>query len=705
MDLSTPLRYVKGAGPARAEALAQSGFETVGDLLYHLPFRYEDRRKIGTVAAITGPGWRTLQAQLRGVRVIRTRRRGLTIVKGLADDGTAALPVTWFNRPYLVNQVKEGQEYLLHGQVRVGKSGLELLNPTCERADEAIHSARIVPIYPSAAKLGPAALRRILSDVLAKVDFEREVPDPLPPELLKRYALPPLSKAIPALHAPPDDEDVGLLNARRSPYHLRLIYGEFFELQLELALLRAREVRETKGHAYTIDDRVRALAREVLPFKLTAAQKKAMREIADELRGPYPMLRLLQGDVGSGKTIVAALALLLAIESGLQGAFMAPTEILAEQHFANLQRLLGSRYRIALFTGSAGPSAADRRALARGEVHLAVGTHALIQEGIQFHRLGLAVIDEQHRFGVAQRQILQKKGERPDVLVMTATPIPRSLALTAYGDLELSVLDELPPGRTPIATEVLAGSKRREVYERLRAELDAGAQAYIVFPLIEESEEIEAASVEAMGEKVREFLDPGSSTKQILLAPKHDPRRRSTAILHGRIPATEREKIMRAFAAGEIRVLISTTVIEVGVDVPEATWMVIESAERFGLAQLHQLRGRVGRGTRASKCIALHGRLSEEGERRLEVFAATTDGFRIAEADLEIRGPGDLLGTRQAGVPTFRVANIVVDREWLERAREDAREILPRLAEPEFVGLRARVEPRARSRYEKFAGG
>jgi ATP-dependent DNA helicase RecG len=705
MDLATPLRFVKGVGPARAEALSQSGFETVGDILYHLPFRYEDRRRIGTVAAVKEPGWRTLQAKLKGVRVIRTRRRGLTIVRGLADDGTAAIPVMWFNRPYLANQVVEGQEYLLHGQVRDGKAGLELLNPTCEKADEAIHSARIVPIYPSAGKLGPAALRRILSDVLSKVDFEREVPDPLPPELLRRYSLPQLQHAIPALHAPPDSEDVFLLNSRRSPYHQRLIYGEFFELQLELALLRATESRERKGHSYTIDDRVRALAREVLPFKLTGAQKKALREIADELRGPYPMLRLLQGDVGSGKTIVAALAHLLAIESGLQGAFMAPTEILAEQHFANLQRLLGSRYRIALFTGSAGPSAADRRALARGEVHLAVGTHALIQEGIQIHRLGLAVIDEQHRFGVAQRQILQKKGERPDVLVMTATPIPRSLALTAYGDLELSVLDELPPGRTPIQTDVLATGKRREVYERLRAELDAGAQAYIVFPLIEESEEIEAASVEAMGERVREFLDPGSATKQILLAPKHDPRRRSTAILHGRIPAPEREKIMRAFADGEIRVLISTTVIEVGVDVPQATWMVIESAERFGLAQLHQLRGRVGRGTRASRCIALHGRLSEEGERRLEVFAATTDGFRIAEADLEIRGPGDLLGTRQAGIPTFRVANIVTDREWLERARADAREILPRLADPEFAGLRARVEPRARSRYEKFAGG
>ncbi|HZI63702.1 MAG TPA: ATP-dependent DNA helicase RecG, partial [Thermoanaerobaculia bacterium] len=444
-----------------------------------------------------------------------------------------------------------------------------------------------------------------------------------------------------------------------------------------------------KGHAYAIDDRVRAVARAVLPFKLTEAQKRVLREIADDLRGPYPMLRLLQGDVGSGKTIVAALALVLAIESGLQGAFMAPTELLAEQHFGNLQRLLGSRYRVALFTGSVGPSALDRRALARGDVQLAVGTHALIQEGVEFRRLGLAVIDEQHRFGVLQRQTLQRKGERPDVLVMTATPIPRSLALTAYGDLEMSLLDEMPPGRTPVATEVLPSSARRAVYERLRAELEAGAQAYVVFPLIDESDQVNAASLAAAGEKVRAFLG-----------------RFPSAVLHGRLAAPEREAIMRSFVRGEIRVLVATTVIEVGVDVPAATWMVIESAERFGLAQLHQLRGRVGRGPRPSRCVALHGRPSEEAEKRLEVFAASTDGFRIAEADLQIRGPGDLLGTRQAGIPTFRAADLVADREWLERARLDAQELLPRLAsDPALAPLRDRVEPRARSRYEKFAGG
>jgi len=688
MELDTALRFVKGVGPARAEALAKGGYETVADLLYHLPFRYEDRRHIVTPAAVRGEGLYTLRGRLHQLRVIRTRRRGLSIVRGLLEGAGGLLPVTWFNRPYLAQQVAAGEEYLLHGTVRQGKAGLELLNPTCERLAEALHGGRIVPIYPALGRLGPAALRRIFRSVLAGVDLERQVGEPLPEALRRRHGLSALGPALQALHAPGDGEEVEILNQRRSPHHLRLIYGELVELQLELALLRSREVREKKSHAYRIDDRVRQVVREILPFRLTGAQKRVLREIAEDLQSEHPMLRLLQGDVGSGKTIVAALALVLAVESGLQGAFMAPTELLAEQHFANLQRLLGRRYRLVLLTGSTAGNRADRRALELGEAHIAVGTHALIQQGVAFHRLGLAIIDEQHRFGVAQRRELQAKGDRPDVLVMTATPIPRSLALTAYGDLAVSLLDELPPGRTPIATEVLPAGRRREVYQRLREELAGGAQAYVVFPLIEESERVSAASLAALGEKVRLFLG--------------DFR---VAMLHGRMSSVEREAIMRDFASGEIRVLIATTVIEVGVDVPQATWMVIESAERFGLAQLHQLRGRVGRGTRPSRCVALHGRLSEEGQRRLAVFAASTDGFRIAEADLEIRGPGDLLGTRQAGIPTFRVANLIADREWLEQARRDAVELLPRLESPELAALRARVEPRAASRYQQFAGG
>jgi ATP-dependent DNA helicase RecG len=689
--LDLPLRYLKGVGPAKAEALAEAGYRTAADLLENLPIRYEDRRHVSTFAATGAPGTYTFRAAFRQVRLIRTRKRNFTIVRGLADDGTGSVVVTWFNQPYLARQIEINRPYFLHGTLRKGTgSGFELLNPAYEAADTEesnVHTDRVVPVYRSIGGIGAPALRRIARSLLDKAPAS-EPPDPFPRAVLERRSLLPLPEALRYLHAPPRDAELADLNGRRTSAHARLIYGELLELQLELALLRQLQVREEKQHRYSTDERAREVARAVLPFALTGAQKRVLREIAEDLRSPYPMLRLLQGDVGAGKTMVAALALVLAMESGLQGAFMAPTELLAEQHFANLRRLLGSRYRIALLTASAGNSAVDRRALARGEAHLAVGTHALIQQSVEFKALGLAVIDEQHRFGVEQRQLLQRKGDRPDVLVMTATPIPRTLALTAYGDLETSVLDEMPPGRTPIATEVLPNGSRKEVYKRLREELDRGARAYVVFPLIDESEAVTAASVAEIGEKVRQFLAPHPS-----------------AVLHGRVPAVERERVMADFAAGRIRILVATTVIEVGVDVPEATWMVIESAERFGLAQLHQLRGRVGRGTAASRCIALHGALSEEGEKRLKVFAESQDGFRIAEADLEIRGPGDLLGTRQSGLPTLKTADLVADRAFLEMARDDAREILERWREPEWRALRERIEPRVKSRYERFAGG
>jgi ATP-dependent DNA helicase RecG len=654
--------------------LTEAGYATVLDLLYHLPVRYEDRREVTPVAAAlaAGEGSYTLTGRLSELRLLRTRR--LRVVRGLLTDASGSLPVVWFNRPYLATQIDSEGDYFLHGPLRSGKGGPELLNPSCERAGEALHGGRLTPVYPAIRGLGAPVLRRLLAALLEQIDLGI-LPEPLPAALLARHGLLPLGEALASLHQPGEREDPALLNSRRSPAHLRLIYGEFLELQLDLAFLRERATRVARGRSYRFDDAVRRVAREVLPFRLTAAQKRALGEIAADLKSPWPMLRLLQGDVGSGKTIVAALALVIALESGLQGAFMAPTELLAEQHYANLARLLGSRYRVALLTGGASDLAAQRRALAAGEVQLAVGTHALIQDGTAFQRLGLAVVDEQHRFGVEQRQLLQRKGDRPDLLVMTATPIPRSLALAAYGDLEVSVLDELPPGRTPIVTEVVPAGRRAEVYRRLRAALAEGDRAYVVFPLIEGSDQVAAEAVSELGEWVRSYLAEFPS-----------------AVLHGKVPAEERERVMRAFATGEVRVLLATTVIEVGIDVPEATWMVIESAERFGLAQLHQLRGRVGRGSRPSRCIALAQRPSREGRRRLEVFAGTCDGFRIAEADLEIRGPGDLLGTRQAGLPTFRIADIRQDLEWLERARDDARELLPQLrSDPGLAVLRRQV--------------
>lgn len=689
LRLDGPLTQFRGIGPARSRALERAGFRVVRDLLFHLPARYEDRRQVSTVSQLRGDGEVTLRGHLTEMQRVRVRRRNLSLVRGSFSDETGSLPVLWFNQPYLVDRVSPQREYLLHGALRRTKGGrLELRNPSCEPADRALHSARIVPIYPAVAGLGPIPLRRLFGRMVSQIDLVRQVGEYLPGELLRRYALPPLGQALRMLHAPDREADVEALNAYRSPAHLRLIYGELLELQLELALLRREEIRREKRHRYRIDDRTRAAARRVLPFRLTGAQRRVLKEIVDDLDSPYPMLRLLQGDVGSGKTIVAALALVVALESGLQGAFMAPTELLAEQHFRTLSELLGRHYRLALLTASAPARSQAMQGLAAGEIQLAVGTHALIQEGVEFARLGLAVVDEQHRFGVLQRKRLQSKGDLPDMLVMTATPIPRSLALTVYGDLEVSTLDEMPPGRQPIETELVPASKRREVYARLRREIEAGGQAYVVFPLIEESEKLDAASIEDLGERVRRYLG-----------------KISTAILHGRLSAEEREQIMRAFAAGDVRVLIATTVIEVGVDVPQASWMIIESAERFGLAQLHQLRGRVGRGRAASRCIAVHGRLGEVSRRRLQVFASTTDGFRIAEADLEIRGPGELLGTRQSGVPVFRAANLVRDQEWLQRARSDAKELLARQGDADSKPLFDRVRPRALSRYEQFAGG
>ncbi|HXU29720.1 MAG TPA: ATP-dependent DNA helicase RecG [Thermoanaerobaculia bacterium] len=684
-------------GPARAQALAAAGYRRVTDLLFHLPFRYEDRRAISSVAdVLSGPGtgFVGVVGRIERLQSVFVRHRGPSLVRGVIRDDSGELPVVWFNRPFLPKQIAPDALYLLWGGLqpaRPSKSegkapegtpspALQLLNPSCERAEAAIHGARIAPIYPTIAEFSTVVLRRLLDAALDRLDLSA-IPEHLPEALRARHALPPIGAALRYLHRPPDDAEPATLAARRTPAQLRLIYGELLDFQLEIARFRALSNRSPRIHRYRIDENVRAAVRAILPFRLTAAQKRALGEIAEDLKGPHPMLRLLQGDVGSGKTIVAALALAIAAENGLQGAFMAPTELLAEQHYASLERLLGQRYRVGLLTASAADPAARRAALARGEIQIAVGTHALIQEGIRFARLGLAVVDEQHRFGVAQRRLLQAKGERPDLLVMTATPIPRSLTLALYGDLDLSVLDELPPGRSPIETEVVTAARRRGVYARLGADLAAGARGYVVFPLIEESEEVDAGSVAELGALIRDqFPDVPS------------------AALHGRLPAAEREAILRSFAAGSIRLLVATTVIEVGIDVPEASWMVIESAERFGLAQLHQLRGRVGRGSTASRCVAIHGKLSEEGRRRLEVFAETGDGFRIAEADLAIRGPGELLGNRQSGVPLFRVADLLADQEWLGRARDDAHELLDRWDEPELAALRTRIEARVRRR-------
>jgi len=665
MDLAAPVQYVKGVGPQRAAALAKDGVSTILDLLLRLPLRYEDRSRFVPIGSLQ-PGMRVSVAGEIAVAGLRRARR-LTLFEIRLEDGSGRLKALWFNQPYLKDVLERGRRAVLFGTVEKDAYGgrtLMMSSPQHELlGDEdepgpGVHTGRIVPIYEKVGPLSGKLLRRSLSALVAQLP--PELPDPLPGPLRERLGVVGWREALLGVHRPGEADSLELLEARRSPGHLRLILEELFLFQLGLALRRSGVRAERKGVAFEVSDRARAMVKRILPFHLTAAQKRVVREIVDDMREPHPMNRLLQGDVGSGKTVVALLAMLIAIDNGYQAAFMAPTEILAEQHALSLRRLLARcPYRVELLTSSQ-KGRARKQALARvasGEAQIVVGTHALIQAGVAFHKLGLAVVDEQHRFGVLQREELSRKGLHVDVLVMTATPIPRTLALTAYGDLDTSVVDERPPGRTPIRTLLRASGQRAEVAGLVRAEVAAGRQAYVVYPLVEESEKLEdVKAAVAMAEEWRRAL-PGVRVE----------------LLHGRMKGPEKEATMAAFAAGETKVLVSTTVIEVGVDVPNATLMVIEHAERFGLAQLHQLRGRVGRGSGASSCVLVaHGRLSDEARARLETLLRTDDGFAIAEKDLELRGPGDFFGTRQWGLPALRVSDLLRDRELLERARAEA---------------------------------
>ncbi len=669
--LNTSLQFLKGVGPRKAADLKRAGLETVEDLLYRLPFRYEDRSRMQPIASLRPGTKAAVLGEVKSAQLATTRRRGFTIFHAAIGDASGAIRCRWMNQRFLADILKPHLQVVVFGDVKLDSSGLHFLNPEFELiADDlsGVHTGRIVPFYEKTGTVTPNMQRKLVRQALD--DLPAEIPDVLPAELRARRGLMPRRAALLDAHFPPNELSVEQLNAFRTPAQQRLIFEEFFLYQIGHAWRRHATSTELKPFALKVDDRIRASCAKILPFKLTPGQRGALKEIVEDMLRPQPMHRLLQGDVGAGKTIVALLAAIVAMENGLQVAFMAPTEILAVQHYGNIARLLSqSRFRVDLLTGST-PGLHKHTLHAhieRGTTNLVVGTHALVQEKVKFGKLGLVVIDEQHRFGVAQRAALRSKGLRPDVLLMTATPIPRTLALTDYSELDVSKIPDLPPGRKPVRTWVKPESRRDEIYQLLREQLDAGRQGYIIYPLVEESEKIDLKSATDMADHLQAEIFPAYRV----------------ALLHGRMKQDAKDRVMHAFAAGQIHLLVSTTVVEVGVDVANASIMVVEHAERFGLSQLHQLRGRVGRGEWESHCILMYqAPWTDDARERLKALASSNDGFAIAERDLELRGAGDFFGTRQSGLPRLRTGDMVRDRDLMEAAHAEAR----RLVEEDALG-------------------
>jgi ATP-dependent DNA helicase RecG len=699
LDLSTSVQYVKGIGPRYAEMLLEKGISTVEDLLYYLPFRYEDRLNPRGIGELRPGEMASVIAEVRTSGLFRTRR--MPIFEMTAGQGRETLKCIWFNATYLQDKFRPGQLVALYGKVEASERGydrLQIMQPQFEilhdpiedggngseedRKWRSLEVGRIVPIYETAGKgrLTARWFRRIIHGMLEKLD--QDLPDAIPAVVRGQMGLIDRKTSFWQAHWPEVGESLANLQAARTPAIFRLIFEELFFLELGLELKR-RKMRAQSGISFQINDQVRAAVKRILPFHPTEAQKRVVKEIVDDMKEPAPMRRLLQGDVGSGKTIVALQAAVIAVENGYQVALMAPTEILATQHYLSARRMLEQAgYRIVLLTGSQESSRKKhtRHHIAQGNAQLVIGTHALIQESVEFDKLGLVIVDEQHRFGVMQRFRLMKKTgaaepspqqaqERrsvatpePDVLVMTATPIPRTLALTLYGDLDTSVLDELPPGRTPIKTRRVGDDAAEQVWEFVRKQVAAGRQAYVVYPVIEEG---------AMAGELKAAIKMYEQLRQ------HELAGLRVGLLHGRMSADDKDATMASFQRGAMDVLVSTTVIEVGVDVPNASVMVIEHAERFGLSQLHQLRGRIGRGSAQSYCVLVTGgKVSPEADQRLTAMVRTQNGFEIAELDLQQRGPGEFFGTKQAGMPNFRVANLLRDRDILELARKQARCVL-----------------------------
>jgi ATP-dependent DNA helicase RecG len=672
LTAASEVQFLKGVGPVRAELLASRGIRTLEDLLYYTPFRYEDRTRLTRIHDLVPGQTTTVFARVLTCGLMRTRS-GMYIYDLAASDSSGMLRCKWFNAVYLEKSkvFHTGQQVFFYGKVdrdRYGTGTMEIIQPQFEILPEeeaeggnSLEIGRVVPIYESISSLGPRVLRRLMWAALE--GLEGQIPDRLPATVVQKNRLLDRATAVRQTHFPPAEQDLDQLCAFRTPAQVRLIFEEFFSVGAGLALKR-RQAKSVAGVEFQVKDSARQAIRKILPFHPTSAQKRVLKEIVDDMCSVRPMNRLLQGDVGSGKTIVAIQAAILAIENGYQVALMAPTEILAVQHYLYVKQLfrpLDYRVELLISARKAAEKVEIKRDVGTGAVHLAIGTHALIEEDVRFAQLGLVVVDEQHRFGVLQRFELMRKGYHPDVLVMTATPIPRTLALTLYGDLDFSVIDELPPHRTPIVTRLIEEGDRERAYTFLREKVRRGEQAYVVCPVIEEGGKLDLKPAVRMFEHLVRNVFPEFRV----------------GLLHGRLASDEKEDMMQRFKRGEVQILVATTVVEVGVDVPNATIMFIEHADRFGLSQLHQLRGRIGRGSKKSYCLLMAGeRRSEISQERLNTMVATTDGFRIAEIDLKLRGPGEFFGTRQSGIPAFRIANLLRDQEILEWAKREAAEFV-----------------------------
>jgi len=695
-NLETPIRFIRGVGPGLSRLLEKKGVRTVEDALYLLPLRHEDRRTVipirhlmpGTSAVFSGTVVSAGGAITRG---------GRRVFEAQVQDGTGVVSCKWFNirSDYLSKIWKIGRRGIFTGGVTRFGSQIEVHHPDVEwLADgESVEEAmcrdassfgRLVPVYPLTEGLHQKTLRRVMREIVDR--YAPAVETLLPPSVRDRYGITPLDEAIATVHFPRTPDDI----RPDAPSLRTIVFDEFFFLELGLAL-RRRGIQREPGISFSVNHVYTRPLLDLLPFPLTSAQRRVLTEIKGDMMAPHPMHRLVQGDVGCGKTLVALMAALVAVENGYQVAIMAPTELLAEQHYLNIHPLCDQLGVTTVLLTSSVVGRERKHILsdiAVGRISIVIGTHAVIQEKVEFHRLGLGVIDEQHRFGVIQRGALKRKGEHPDILVMTATPIPRTLAMTVFGDLALSVIDELPPGRKPVVTRVVLESQRQSAYRMIRDQVAQGRQAYVICPLVEESDKVDLTAAVAQYERIKEDIFPDLRV----------------GLLHGRMPPTEKESVMRSFKAGEIDILVATTVIEVGIDVPNATVIMIEHADRFGLSQLHQLRGRVGRGVGDSLCLLMaSGSISDEGVKRLRVMERCSDGFAIAEADLELRGPGDFLGTRQAGLPDFRVADILRDGNILEEARRAAFEMVeedPDLSLPPHRSMRRELLRRWGGRLE-----